>query len=829
MVKASPLKPQFNAGELSPRLFARVDFGKYLDGHETFENLLPVAEGGAVRRPGTRYVAEVKDSSQTVRLRRFQFSTTQAYVIEMGPEYMRFCRNQGQITVPDTDAAISNGEFTSDITGWDDRSTGTGAISHDSTNGRLNLDGASASVAWAEQDVTTTNTGTEHVLRFRVLGAPGDYVQLRIGTTSTGSELVTDFRAGVGWHCYSFTPSASPFYVQFRNPEAKTVQIDDVSLIDNAPVEIGAPYQEGELFDVSGPQSADVLYLFHSDHPTYKLSRRGNTTWSLTQVAWEDGPYLTENTTSTTLTPSAATGLGITITASATDGINGGDGFQATDVGRLVRISNPASGTDWGYAVITGVTSTTVVTADVKRDFATTNAATKWALGAWSETTGYPKTGAFFEQRLVAANTDDQPQTFWMGQVADFENFAPDSPNASGVWDGTVEDDDALDYTIASQDVNAIRWISPGSDVMVIGTAGGEWVPKAAGEIITPTDIAVRPQTTIGSAPIAPLRVGHSVLFVQRAGRKIRDLTYSIEVDGFIGIDRNRLASHITTGGIVEMAYAQEPDSIIWAVRNDGQLLSMTYRQEEDVVAWSRHIIGGSFGSGNAVVESVTTIPGSDAAGQVQSSEGRDEVWLVVKRTINGATKRYIEFIEKEWDAAEDDQEDAYYSDSLITYDGAATTTITGLDHLEGETVKILADGAIHPDKTVSSGQVTLDLEASVVQIGLGYEHRLKTLKLDFGSPRGTAIGKKKRIEKLVLVFEVAHTFGIGASFDNLFQYDFREVGDSMDTAVPYFSGEWRGNITKDWDNDPRVCIACSNPVPFSLLAIAFDISVKEL
>jgi hypothetical protein len=174
----------------------------------------------------------------------------------------------------------------------------------------------------------------------------------------------------------------------------------------------------------------------------------------------------------------------------------------------LVRIDNPAAGIDWGWGRIVSVTSTTVAVVDIKRAFGQAAVAvTRWRLGAWSATTGYPSVGAFFEQRLFAANTTEQPQTFWASQTGDFENMSPDSVNASGKWDGTVEDDDALDYTISADDVHAIRWISPGEDTMAIGTAGGEWTPTSTGAVLTPSDIVVRLQTTHGSAKISPVRV----------------------------------------------------------------------------------------------------------------------------------------------------------------------------------------------------------------------------------------------------------------------------------------------------------------------------------
>jgi hypothetical protein len=824
--------PSFNAGELSPRLHARTDFAKYRNGLEICENLIPLGEGGLMRRSGTRYVAAVKTSSVKGRLKQFQFSTTQAYMLEFGEGSLRFFRHQAQITVANTDAAISNGTFDSNITGWDDRSTGGGSnqISHDSTNGRLTLepDGtASDDIGWAEQDVTTTATGVEHVIRFRVVGAPGDKIEFQVGTTSSGAETLAPVEKSTGYHCVAFTPTTSPFYIQFRNKGSnadKDVQIDDVSLIDNAPVEISTPYAESDLYEIEGPQSADVRYLFHGDYPAYKIERYGHTTWSLVEVAWQDGPYLDLNTSTTTLTPSAASGLGITLTLSSTKGVNDDQGWLSTDVGRTVRYKKSSA---WGWAVITSITSTTVAVADVKASFeASPDAQTTFRLGSWSGTTGYPQTAAFFEQRLYVAATAEQPQTFWASQTADFENMTPDNRDDDN--DETVEADDALDYTISADDVNAIRWLSAGEDTLAIGTVGGEWVPSSEGAVLTPLDITVRRQTTHGSARIHPVRVGPVVLFVQRAKRKIREFGFSFEIDGYRAPDMTRLSQHITRGGIVEMDYAEEPDALVWAVRSDGQLLSMTYRRDEDVVGWGRHIVGGSFGSGNAVVESIAVIPGDAGAGQVQDSSSRDEVWLIVKRTVNGETVRYIEVLERDFEDG-DDQSDAYYADSLITYDGSAASSITGLDHLEGQTVKVWADGAIQADKVVASGAISLDIDASTVQVGLGFTHKAKPLKIDAGNPAGTAVGKVKRIYGLTFVLLNSHTVKFGETQTALIEKEFRVVSDAMDAAAPLFTGEFMVDFPGDYSTDARIIIQSDAPAPFTLIALAPEIAVNPL
>ncbi|MFQ5764955.1 MAG: hypothetical protein ACE5GT_08510 [Rhodospirillales bacterium] len=840
MPRVNDLRPALNAGELSPRMAARVDFNKYPAGAATVKNMIPLPQGGLMRRPGTRYVVPVKDESAKTRLLPFEFNTEQAYPVEAGNRYFRFIRNQGQITVADTDAAIANGTFDADIANWTDRSSGgvpAARIAWNSALGAMDLDRSGGGTAHAEQQVTNTSS-TLNVLKFRVLGAPGDKIKLRVGTASTGTEIVNDVEFAVGYHAYSFTATGADFHIQFIYDEnTKIVQIDDVSLIDTAALELQTPYATADLPTLKFAQSADVMYIAHgAKNPIYKLTRTSHTNWSLVEVAWQDGPYLDENTTSTDLTPAATSGVGITITASATKGINDDEGFKSTDVGRLIRLQHGAN--EHGWAVIVAFTDATHVDVDIKRNFNATTASTKWSLGAWSETTGWPATVGFFEQRFAAARTRNQEQTFWMSQSADLENMRGDSFDTST----TVEDDDALFFTLAAKKVNAIQWIDSGQN-FIIGTAGGEWIATSDGPVLTPTDVSLKQHTTHGSADTEALRVGPATLFLQRSQRKIREFAFSFEVDGFRAPDLTILADHITRSKVTEITYQQEPDSLVWAVRTDGVVATMTYRRNQDVVGWARQVLGGSFGTGDAVVESITAIPGNDAAGQVRDSSERNEVWVIVKRTINGATRRYIEFLEGAFEGPirHDfataaawrarmllDQQDTYYSDSLLTYDGVATTSITGLTHLEGETVKVLADGKVHPDATVSGGAITLDYKASVVQVGLGYAHRFQSLKNVAGAAAGTGLGRVKRIHELVLVLLDAAAFRQGPGFDNLKDVEFLEADETMDTAIALFSGEKFIPFDGGYERDARIVIEGDAPLPFTMLAIAPSLKTQD-
>ena len=754
MAKVSAAKQNFTAGELTQRLFGRTDLGRYDNGATTVENFLVQPHGGLSRRPGTRYVAEVKTSSAKTRLIRFQFNVEQVYVIEMGNNYMRFYKDGGQI-----------------------------------------VDGSSNAI-----ELTTTYT---------------------------------------------------------------TAQVPDVKFA----------------------QTADVMYLVHPAHPPRKLTRSSHTSWSITDVDLKRGAMLDPNITTTTLLANGRTG-NVNITASASlftsndvgrlvqlhkgfakitsitsatvavaavqeledgrtelmptyacttisfhegdpdsTGLEHNDRLEDTagnfidegfEVGMRVTLTGSTSN-NFTNLLVVAVTDTTLVIApgnDLAAEAAGDSvtlvgslvADKKWRLGAFF-IGSYPSTVAFYEQRLVFAGTSNQPQTMFFSQSGDFENFEI----------GT-DADDGLQYTIGSNEVNVIRYLVSSSQ-LVVGTSGGEFVVRASGfdEPLTPTNTQIKQQTTFGSAPIQPLLIGNSTLFIQRAKRKLRELAFSSESDSYVAPDMTILAEHITEGGIEEMAYQQEPDSVAWLVRADGVLACMTFRREEQVVAWHRHIVGGAFGSGNAVVESVATIPGDI---------DEDQVWVIVKRTINGATKRYVEYLSG-FDFGTD-VGNAFFVDSGLTYSGSAATTISGLNHLEGQSVAILADGAAHANKTVSSGSITLDRSVTKAQIGLPFTSKLETLRIDAGSAMGSSQGKNKRIGEVTVRLFRTVGLKIGTSSTELDTIPFRSSSDSMDTALSLFTGDKTAEFNGGYDDDATITIVQDLPLPMTILAIFPTLSVFD-
>jgi hypothetical protein len=854
MARVAAQLTNFTAGELSPRLDGRNDLSKYAAGCSNLQNLVIYPHGAAARRPGTTFVAEVVDSSKKTRLIPFEFSTTQTYILEFSNLKIRFYKDNG---------AILEGDKT--ITGITNANPGVvTATSHGYSDGDLVI--LSSVAGMTEVNGITYKVSNKTTNTFELQDIDGTNVN-----TSVSGPYSVYTSGGVANRIYTIT----------------------------------TPYLEAELFDIKFAQSADVMYLCHPSHETNKLSRTGHTAWTLAEVDFTNGPFIDVNTTTTTLTPaSAGVGAGVNITASATTGINDDQGWLATDVGRQIHFNA-------GYAIITARTNSTVAVATITTAFTNTNAISAWYLGAFSNTTGFPSCVTFFEQRLCFAATLSNPQTVYFSKSGDYENMDANIGE-------TVADDDAIIYTIASNQVNAIRFMSS-TRTLIIGTAGGEFAVSGGGDdnAITPTNILIKKQTNNGGANVDAVAVGNATLFLQRAKRKIRELAYNFDVDGYSSPDLTILAEHVTTSGITQMAFQGEPLSILWCVRGDGELAALTYQREQEVVAWHRHIFGGKFGDATITVTDYTNIATgtritltksdgttvtftSEASGGTspdetlgfRPNESNDttadnlftainahadftvanpaanvvtitetspsstgfltiksvddttrlattdqgkavcesvaviptddteyQIWVIVKRTVNGSTRRYVEYLNVfEFDAT--DNTSFNFLDSALSYSGTAATTITGLDHLEGQTVAILADGATHPDKPVSSGSVVLDRSATNVKMGLAYHSILKTMRIDAGSQDGTSQGKTKRIYEITARLYQSVGVEVGPDLSNMERIPFRTSANPMDEGIPVFTGDKEVEFRGNYDTDGYIFVRQTQPLPFTILSL---------
>lgn len=827
MARVSPGIPALNAGEFDGKMASRTDIRKYPFSASRLENYYILPQGGITRRPGTQFISEVRDSAVEARLIPFQFAVDDAFMIEAGPNYFRlFRQDTTPVTVPTIGAAVTNGNFDTDISGWTNSSVGGSSIAHDATTQSLQFNVVSGNVSAAEQEITTTTDSVAHTLSANIRGLAGTVVRFMVGTAQGGSDI-HDVELRAGNHVVTFTPNVATFWIRFETTSLLLPGLDSVAFQSNQRFEISTPYDASEVDNLYFTQSADVVYMAVGTQPIYRLERQADLSWSLVRPEFIDGPYdITNADADRTMQPSGTTGA-ITLTAA------GFTPFNAAWVGRQIRILH---GTTWGHAVITSITSSTVANAVVREDFGGTTAEDEFAIGAWSDASGWPRIVTFHEQRLVAAGSRTFEQTFWLSQSVDFTNFRPDSLVEGAIQ---VESDDALDFTISADQVNIIQWMSSGRE-LVAGTSGGEWTIRSSGSSLTPDDIDVKRQTTHGSARFQPVRVGHTVLFLQRSRRKIREFVFDFGTDAFLSPDLTELAEQVTRSGITRMAYQQEPYNYIHALRDDGQIGTLTYLREQEVVGWSRTILGGAFGSGAAVVESIETLPGAVITGE----RDQDVLWCIVKRTINGVTRRYVEVFSRIFEgvATELFDNEAEYltelldmqknrtnnSDSSVLYQGAETQTISGLDHLEGQEVSVWSEGAIEGNKTVSGGSITLDLPTTVARVGLPYRHVYRSFKIDFGAQTGTSVAKIKRINNVTFIVDNTGALRAGPKIDLLTQVPLREVNDAMDSAAPLTTGEIRIPFLGFHERDARIHIAGSDPAPHTVLGIVPEMKTQD-
>lgn len=890
----------------------RTDFAKYFNGASNIENFVVLPHGPITRRPGTYFVSEIKTSSAKTRLIPFTFSTEQTYILEFGNLYIRFFKDDGQITegnkvisaitkanpavVTATSHGYSDGDFVniSGVVGMTEVNGKTFKVSNKTTN------------TFELQDVDGTNINSS------------------------------------GYTTYSSDGVANKIY------------------------QITTEYTTAQIFDLKFAQSADVMYICHPSHEVTKLSRTGHTSWSLDEVDFlSTGPFLDANTTTTTLTPSNASTGSRNITASAITGINGGVGWLATDVGRVISMNN-------GKATITARTSATVAVATVTDAFDNTNAVTDWKLGSFSDTTGHPSCVSFFEQRLVFAATSDQPQTMFFSKSGDYENMT------SG-----TDADSAMIYTIASNQVNAIKSLKA-TRTLICMTTGGEYAVSSgtSQDAITPSNINIRKQSNYGSAGVDALSIGNATIFLQRAKRKVRELAYNFDTDGYVAPDLTILADHISETGIVQMDYQQEPYSIVWAARTDGVLSGLTYNRLENVVAWHRHIIGGksdttkniiqqqiSFTSNTTIVStsantitlsshglstgdpvyyyaasnvigglnisslyyviasdsntiklattaanatagtaiSFTSAPstnttqyiyqgvnvssnfiysaahgfttgdifyydntGTSIGGLAENTKyyvekidnnqfklysnktlttvvditsahtseqtdnilthakvesvavidgdgDEDQVWVIVQRWIDGAVRRYVEYFTP-FDFNED-LTAFHYLDSGLSYVGGDTTSLTGLDHLEGEVVDIIGEGSTQTAKTVASGAITLSTATEQAKVGLLYSSDLQTMRLDEGYTETTQT-KTTRIYDLSVRFQNTVGASVGPNAATLTAIDFRASGSAMNLPIPLFTGDKSVEFDTGYGTEGLVYIQQPQALPMTILGI---------
>ena len=790
MAKSASILSSFTTGEITERLDGRTDLAKYKDSLKTLENGIVLPHGGIKSRGGFHYTADVK-------------------AIAAGSEL------------------ITNGTFASNITGWTNKSVGSGSSIAHATN-LMNIVSVDASnYGWAEDSFTTV-AGVRYVMSFTI---GTGVINVQIGTATAGEQILASTAYAVATHTIEFTAQTTSTFIGFKHTTGATHTLDTVSVKsgtqdakvrlvpfefsvtqpyilefgnlyiriykDNGqiqsggkPVEITTTYLTADLPSLHFAQSADTLYISHKEYAPTKLTRSSHVAWTLAKISFTGSTF-----------PSTF------CAGSAGVGTDGND-------------KNPGAVT-------------------------------------------------FFNQRLFWGGSNTHPQKIWGSEVGSFESMHQGSAGA----------DNSVEFTLVANQVNAIQWLAESTE-MLCGTLGGEFtINGGQDDNITPSNIKAVRQAGFGSNKVAPLNVGNLLLFNQRAGRKVRELVFSFDVDGYLAPDITLLAEHVSASGVVDMAYQQEEDTVLWACTADGALIGCTYLRDQNVIAWHRHPVGGDM----SVVESVAVIPSADGL--------RDELWISVKKRVNGVTKRFVEWL------------DPYtFADSCLTLDNPVTisgatkanpvvvtatshgfvngdlvdikkvmgmvelngnrykvagktthtfqltnittganingtafnaydsmgqarkavTTITGLEHLEGESVKIVGNGAVFPDKTVTAGTVTVSSAVSEAYVGQGFSVLMKPSRPEFGTPTGTSQGRKKRANQILV--RLLNTAGIKINGD---QVPFRTSADLMGSPPEPFTGD-KKVMNLGYDRDGFVEIRQDQPLDVHVVAVIMDMNVGE-
>lgn len=556
---------------------------------------------------------------------------------------------------------------------------------------------------------------------------------------------------------------------------------------DNTPYEISSPFMAEMLPEVNYVQGADTMFLVHPAVKPQRLQRRGQTEWVMEPISFTVEPFdEIRDTPQKWCKPSAKQFVGSEITLTLSDAEppengNGpltGNGWTSQDVGSYLRING-------GLVLLTAITNSQEAKGIIRAELSATQASSPGAWtredSVWSEAFGYPAAVTLYQQRLVLAGSPRFPQTLWFSETGVYLSFEL----------GT-EDDKAMSFTLSSDQLNPIVHLAQMNTLLAL-TYGGEFTITAGNEsAITPTNISVKNPSQYGCNGIRPIRVGTEIMFVQRAGFKLYATAYDPDsLVPYSSSDLTVLAEHITRSGIREVAYQQQPDSLVWLVRNDGTLASMTIDRNQEVVAWTRHETDGAF-------ESITCIP----------SDQHDVMYAVVRREINGQTVRFVEVFNI-----------ALNTDATVS--GSSTEgadTWSGFSHLEGRVLDVIADGSVMPQATVTDGKITITRKANHIEAGLHYETTIETLPPEIATAEGTIQNAKKRISEVTMRF--LNTTGAECNGQVI---PFRRLGPLiLDKPAALFTGDhYWGKL--GWDRDGNtLLIQQRQPLPFHLLAIIF-------
>lgn len=616
--------------------------------------------------------------------------------------------------------------------------------------------------------------------------------------------------------------------------------------VDFSEYSIVSPWTNEQLFEIQYVQIADTMYMVHPEVAPQTLVRNADDDWTLTAIDYSTGPFLPYNITGTTITPSATTGTGITLTASAslfvvgdigrtielkqirTDStttatstayspwikvkgnwdfstrgtwtgtvriyrrINGGtqaefrsfnasadnnfltDGEELED-GVEMRIFGRTSCTAtltvddffvYGVAEVTAFTSDTIVTADILVDCDAATATVDWAYNAFSTATGYPTAIALYNERMCIGGTLQQPNTVFLSKIDQWGNYQS-SNNAL----------DALSFKLNTSET--IRWMEEQGE-LIIGTSGNEYKlgPQTSDDVLGGDNVKASREGAEGSSNIQSVTVGDILVFITRDSKRAKTIGYNFEADKLKARDLNSLSGNeLMESGVRQVVYKQNPYSEIYFVLNDGSVAIMTFDQDQNIFGWTTFEAAKNKDGVAGLYKSATVLKGVDD----------DTVYFAVERTLRDITTI---FIEKMADRDFESQTDWFFVDNGLTgtFD-PAQSTVSGLGHLDGETVSVIADGGLHPDRVVVGGSITLDDNYSKVHVGLGYRSIARPMSLDSSDGSNSTMGQRKKQNRLKIKLKDSVSIKAGQYLDKLETLRVNKTSDIFGEIIKPESG----------------------------------------
>lgn len=818
----------FTAGEWTPKLDGRSDLQKYDSACRTLENFRVMEYGGAVMRPGFEYVGDCYLGSfggagvQTY-LVPFQFSTTTRFMLLFSGLRIYFVSNGAFVPDPTIiDWVSSDGYAVDDVvrrgsvgayTYWKCIQT-VASVIPPVANGAPELTAAdwveAIEAEWGLFVVSPYASFTSFEVHYKQINdvmylTHPDYPVYKLTRVSDTSWTMAE----VAWT-----------YPPLRDENIGAITITpggltgSISLTASSGLFTAA--HVGSYWEIRHLRAAasDVLDISGSSGSSNSTGMDIKGDWTVTSsdywygtlsversedagVTWETiREFIGHSSRNISASGTQATEAKLRLAYTATgDPLGTGvwAGTAPTDFVKAKATLDAEEAYVGGFVKVTAYTSATAVTATVVDSLKSTAATTIWAEGAFSSERGYPHSIGLYEQRLYFGGVTSNPIGVWGSKSDDFENFAYG-----------VNDDDAVAFSMASTESNMVQWLE-GLDVMQAGTSGGEFVlssGSARSEPITPTTVNIRGHSAYGSSAIQGKAINDVVLFVHRQGTRLHEMAYSLERDRYVAPDLTVLADHVLEAGVVQMAFARLPDPTLYLVTGDGELAVFTYDREQAITAWTRWTTDGTF-------ESVATLHGSP----------EDEVWVTVKRTVDGTIYRFLEKL-----SAESFVKDvAVHLDSSVV-GTSGSLTISGLDHLEGEVVAAVVEGAYLGTFTVASGSIDVSTAASTAgayRVGLPYTATLKTMKLDAVMQNGSGQGRRRRISQAVIKFKDTGGCKFGRTLGELDPVVFRAPEDVMDSSPPLFTGD----KVLDWqlghDREGNIIIQQDEPLPCTVLGIS--------